>query len=248
MSTTPDSSAPVLTPLGEPSPTGAARIPRFRAWPLWASLAGLLGFAGTVVFDVRPDAENEAFANGQEYVVTAADMLGLDQLAGRLGWTVGLLAVAALLVFQAAWRRHVEQHLRDSTAARVVTGGILATAATASLGYGWKGALANYLGPEAGLYDESGLFIYYLLTDFGAYLPWYGVTVASLAIAWMAFVERSISLPLGIVSALFGLGTVLAAFATGVPGLPGVYAPMWLTVAGLWLAFGRSRALAVPRG
>lgn len=238
MSTSPESVS--AAPAPDPSRPRSAPGFRFDAWPLWAAVAGALGFAGSIVFDVRPDAELQAWQRGEDYIVTAADMLGLDHVASRLGWTAGLLAVAALLVFQAVWRRHVERRF-DSAAARVVTGGVIATAAASLLGYGWKGALANYLGPEAGLYDENGLFIYYMLTDFGAYLPWFGVLVAALAVAWMAFVERIVSRFLGAVSGLFGLGLGALMFVSGVPGIPGTLIQLWLVVLGVWLALGRSR-------
>lgn len=220
-----------------PEPTRARRS--FTAWPLWGSAAGALGFAGSIIFDVRPDAELQAFYRGEEYIVTPADMLGLDAFASRLGWTAGVLAIALLLVFAAAWSRHT-QRFAHSTAAKVVTFGVIATAGAATLGYGWKGALANYLGAESGLYDEQGLFVYYMLTDFGAYFPWLGVLVSSLAMAWMAFGERLISRILGAVSALFGLGLAGLMLVSGVPGIPGTLIQGWLVIAGVWLAVGRS--------
>ncbi|WP_449279677.1 hypothetical protein [Leucobacter sp. GX0328] len=225
-----------------PAPAAAARPAKqgFTAWPLWASAAGALGFAGTIVFDVRPDAETEAWLSGEDYSVTSADMLGLAVLPGRLGWTAGLLAMALLLVFAAVWWRRTQRFER-SVGAKVVAFGAIATAATGLLGYGWKGALANYLGPEAGLYDEQGLFVYYMLTDFGAYFPWFGVLVSALAMAWMAFAERLVSRVLGVVSALFGLGLLALMLVSGVPGIPGTLIQGWLVIAGLWLAVGRSR-------
>lgn len=214
---------------------------RIAIWPLWGALAAALAFAGTIVFDVRPAAEMAAWEAGEDYIVTSADMMDLDHVASRMGWTVGLLGVLALFVFQAYWRRNVEQRFTGSVGARMFTGGILATAATLMLGYGWKGALANYLGPEAGLYDEEGLFVYYMLTDFGAYLPGFGLVVAAIAFVWMAFAERNVSRILGGFTAVIALFILAMTFGTGVPGLPGVYGLMWLGIACLWLAVGRSR-------
>lgn len=212
----------------------------FSAWPLWGVVAACLSFAGTVIFDARPPAETEAWLEGRDYSVTADDVLTVDVLTNRLGWTAGLLAAMALLVFQALWRRHVERRF-DSTGARIVSGAVIATAGAALLGYGWKGALANYLGPEAGLYDQSGLFVYYMLTDFGAYLPWWAMLAAALGVVWMAFGERIVSRILGAVSALAVLGVAALTLTTGVPGLPAIFMPMWLGLCGLWLALGRSR-------
>ncbi|OUZ11702.1 hypothetical protein BHE97_04130 [Aeromicrobium sp. PE09-221] len=215
---------------------------RITLWPLWASLAGALGWIGTIVFDVRPPAETEAWKKGEDYLVTAADMSTLDVVTGRMGWTAGLASVAALLVFCACWRRSVESRY-DSAAARVVTLGATATAGAALLGYAWKGALANYLGPESGLYDDEGLFIYYILTDFGAYLPWFGVLVSAFAVVWMAFAERLVSRVLGAVSAVFAVGLTALMLAMGVPGIPGTLIQIWLVIAGIWLAVGRSRVI-----
>lgn len=214
---------------------------RFSAWPLWAVVSGVAGMTGTVGTDLRPAAESEAWMNGDDYTVTIADMAGLDPVIGRIGFVAGLIAVAGLIVFAAAWRRHVETVFTRSTAARVVSGGLIATAGAALLGYGWRGALANYLGPEAGTYDEQGLFVYYMLTDFGAYLPWFATLVAALGIAWMAWAERSVSRILGTVSALFALLLFAGVLVTGVPGLPGTLMQAWLVIAGVWLAVGRSR-------
>ncbi|WP_448808962.1 hypothetical protein [Agromyces bauzanensis] len=219
----------------------AARRARFSAWPLWAALAGVAGFVGTVLTDLRPDAELAAAEQGQPYTVTYADMNHLDPLLGRIGYVAGIVAVIALLVFQAAWRRHVEVAFVRSTAARVVSGAVIATAGAAALGYGWRGALANYLGPESFNYEQQGVFVYYMLTDFGAYLPWLPMVAAAGALAWMAWVERSVSRVLGTLCALVTLALLGAVVATGVPGLPGALLPLWLTIVGVWLAVGRSR-------
>lgn len=219
----------------------AARRTRFAAWPLWAALAGAAGFVGTVLTDLRPDAELAAAEQGQPYTVTYADMNHLDPMLGRVGYVAGIVAVIALLVFQAAWRRHVEVALTRSTAARVVSGALIATAGAAALGYGWRGALANYLGPESFNYEQQGVFVYYMLTDFGAYLPWLPMTAAIGALAWMAWVERSVSRVLGTLCAVIAVGLLGAIVATGVPGLPGALLPLCLTIVGVWLAVGRSR-------
>ncbi len=227
-------------------PVAPAPVRRFQfsAWPLWATLAGVAGTIAVVVTDLRPAAELEAFLEGREYEVTPADMAGLDPTLGRIGFLFGILAVAALLIFAAAWRTRVESRLPQSVAAGVVSFGVAATAAGLILGAGWRGALANYLGAESGLYGQDGLFVYYMLTDFGAYLPWYGVLVAAFGVVWLAFVERTVSRALGGVTAVIAVGALAQVVITGVPGLPGVYAPMWLVVLGIWLAVGRSRVTA----
>lgn len=231
------------TPEFDNSPTRSAaskaRV-RITAWPLWAVLSGIAGTIGTVATDLRPDAETEAIAHNRDHVVVPADMIGLDPTLARIGFLAGLVSILALVFFAAAWRRHVEPLAFRSTAAFAVTIGLIASAGALILGYGWRGALANYLGPEAGLYDEDGLFVYYMLTDFGAYIPWTGLIASALALAWMAWMDRSVSLILGTFSAVTAIGALGAVVASGVPGLPGIFMPIWLAVTGIWLAVGRS--------
>ncbi len=235
-----DADAPVMGPARPP-----VRRRRLTAWPLWATLAGVAGTIATIVTDLRPPAETEAWRAGEDYTVTATDVWTLEPLLGRVGHLVGLVTIAALLVFVAVWRTHVEARFPESAAARVVGLGLIATAAAQLFGFGWRGALANYLGPEKGLYDTDGLFVYYMLTDFGAYLPWFGGLVSLLAIAWMAWREGLVSRGLGSVVGVIGVGFLVGIVLSGVPGLPGVAIPPAIAVVGLWLALGRS-AITTP--
>jgi len=228
------------SPVSGEDPPAPSRA-RLTAWPLWATLAGVAGTIGTVVTDMRPPAETAAWRAGEDYTVTPADIATLEPVLGRVGHVVGLLAIVALLVFAAAWRTRVETHLPRSVAARVVSSGLLITAAALTLGYGWRGALSNYLGPEEGVYDTEGLFVYYMLTDFGAYLPWFGALVSLLAICWMAWRERTVSRVLGTFVGVVAVFLAGAVVVTGVPGLPGTLTPPTLALVGLWLAVGRSR-------
>lgn len=221
---------------------------RDRLWPLWGAAAGLAGFAGTVLFDHRPASELEAVGRGEDFVVTPEVMNELTRLPNYLGYLVGFAAVAFLVVFAAAWRSRVEsQHVR-SIAAHVVSGGVLVAAAGLALAYGWKGALANYGfdGPEKGLYEHDGLFVYFMLTDFGPYIPWLGVLVAFAGMAWMAWVERLISRVLGAVLTIYVALIVLAYVAMGVPGIAGPASGLVLIIASLWLSIGRSRITLRP--
>jgi hypothetical protein len=130
-----------------------------------------------------------------------------------------------------------------STAARVVSGGLTAAAGALALGYGWKGALAVYLpgGMDASRgFDQEGLYVLYVLNDFGSFIGWLGVTIAAGAVAWMALRERTVSRWIGFVSLVPVLAVVTFTGLTGLPGFPGVVSSAWLVVAGLGLAFGRS--------
>lgn len=142
--------------------------------------------------------------------VAVAGLLGLGAtaLAGhdgvasqRAGSILALGAALSLVVAAACWRRFVEPRTRTSTAAHVVPLALVASAAGLALGH-------------AG--------------DLGG---WAGVVGAAAALAWMALRERTVSRPVGVLSALA---------AAAVPLAPAVAAPSWLLVVGLGLAFGRS--------
>lgn len=225
-------------PITEAPP--APRMPaakRFHWWPLWAVGCGLLGLIATVVTDTRA-------GDGPSATVGVADMAALDHEMFRLGGFVGYLCVAALLVFAAVWQRRVTHTFVWSLGARIVTFGLVASAAALSLAYGWKGALGNYLhgAAEDDYYDDSGLYVYYLMNDFSPYVGWLPVTVALGGIAWMAFAEGLVSRPLGAVAGALTALITAAVAVTGVPGLP-FLSMFGLVVVGSWLTVGRSPIL-----
>jgi hypothetical protein len=223
------------------SPTPITR--RNRLWPIWGAVAGILGFAASVLTDTRPTSELEAADRGESIIVDPSFMHELTRMPNYLGFLLGFAAVAALVVFASAWRSRVESRHPDSIAARVVSGGLLISAAGLALAYGWKGALANYGydGPERGLYEDDGLFVYFMLTDFGPYIPWLGVLIMAAAFAWLAWRERLVSRILGTISGIYFVLVTAAFIIMGVPGLAGPAGGLWLALASIWLAVGRSR-------
>jgi hypothetical protein len=226
------------------SSTPTRTASRFTLWPLWAALAGAFGFAATLVLDTRAgDTDN------LDYTVSVADMADLEHSMFRIGSFVGYLCVAALIVFAAVWHRRVVQRFTGSIGAPIVSLGCLVSAAALTLAYGWKGALGNYLhgALEEDTYSDEGLFTYYILNDFSPFIGWFGVLVALLGLAWMAFGEGLVSRGLGALSGLIGAGTLVAVGITGVPGLP-FTALGGLLIAGIWLAVGRSAITEVPAG
>ncbi|PVG84420.1 hypothetical protein DDE18_02040 [Nocardioides gansuensis] len=224
-----------MSQLDTQTTTGAGARSTGRAhWPLYAAGAGVLGFVATMVLDGR--------TSGVGVEVSEKLFTDLSPLPYRLSMLFGYGAVVLLLLFAASWRRHVEPRLQDSTAAHLVPMGLLASAAGLTYGYGWKGALGLYMpgGLEEGSYDTQGLYVYYLLNDFGSFIGWLGVVVAAGAVAWMGLRERTVSRWIGVVSVLPVLQTTLMVVGLGVPGVPGLLAHVWLVVAGLGLALGRS--------
>jgi purine-cytosine permease-like protein len=97
---------------------------------------------------------------------------------------------------------------------------------------------------DSGTYDDMGLYIYYILNDFGSYIGWFGVTVAAGAVAWMGLKERSIPLWIGIVSCVPVLAVLGFTGGTGLPGFPGVVSQIWMVVAFAGLGLHRTFARA----
>jgi len=220
-------------PLEHGASLGLDRTTRRGWWPLWASLAGLLGFLASVIIDERPK-----LADGVAVTPEAVDKMSTG--AFHLALVCGYLAVVALIVLAGLWRRNVEQRFPGSVGAPIVHAGLIASAAGLSLAYGWKGALSRYLeaGPEHSTYDERGTFVYFMLNDFSPYVAWLGVCIACLAVGWMAWREalvgRIVGTAVAVIAALF-LG---GALVTGIPGLPAI-ASLLLVILGPGLTFGR---------
>ena len=191
-----------------------------RRWAWWGVAAGILGFVGTLVTlvndtDPTPDS-------------VAALAPGLYHLGGAVGY----LAVAALLVTAAAWRTRVARLMPTSIAARVVADGLTASAGALALGYGWKLAMGLYLdgGANAGQFDHDGLFVYYMLNDFGPFIGWLGVVVAAGAVIVLGLKERAVPRWIGFVSVIPVLAVLAIGLGAGVAGFPGMVGPLWLIV------------------
>ncbi|GAA3382612.1 hypothetical protein [Cryptosporangium minutisporangium] len=224
------------------APPDAVR--RRRPWAVTGVVTGVLGLAATMnvlAKSVYPE-------DGSGLDASVVDRV--DATGTRIGFVLGYLAVAGLLVLAAQWRRHVEPQLPTSTASRVVSNGLLASAAALTFGYGWMGALALYNddGPEAGSFDQAGVYVYFMLTDFGPFIGWLGVVVAAGAAAWMGLVERSLPVWIGIVGVLPVLGTLLFIVLTSVPGAPGLFGGLWMIVTFTGIALSRRPFTAGSRG
>lgn len=201
-------------------------------WPLAGSLAGVTGFIATILTDIHVATDN------RDAMTSMSVVSQIDQQKAHFSIIAGFVTVVLLLAFAAQWRGTVERRLPNSNAARMVTQGLTAAAGALTLGYGWKGAQAIYHaeGMDHGTYDDMGLYIYYILNDFGSYIGWFGVTVAAGAIVWMSFRERVIPLWIGIFSCIPVLAVLGFTGLTGLPGFPGVVSPIWMAVAFTGLA------------
>ena len=202
-------------------------------WPLIGTAAGITGFVATLVTDIHP---------ADKATIDIVDQVSQGKAHASI--IAGYVTVALLVILSATWRRHVEPRVASSTAARVVSNGLLISAAALTLGYGWKGAMAVYLpgglNGKTGGFDREGLYIMYVMNDFASYIGWLGVTIALGAIAWMAFRDRTVSRWIGVVCLVPVLAVTGFAVATGLPGFPGVVSPPFMAIAFAGLAFGKS--------
>ena len=224
-----------MTTTAAPHPQAehAATVGRGR-WPLLGVAAGIGSIVATLALDIHPSGwdVDEPFSQAVVEEVSTGK--------AHASIVVGYLTVGLLLFLAAAWRRHVEPRALASTAARVVPLALTAAAGALSLGYGWRGAFGLYTGSEEGAFDTEGLYILFVLNDFGAYIGYLGVTVAAAAVVWMSLRERLVSRWIGVFSILPILPVVITVGAFGLPGFPGVVSGLWLIVAFAGLAFGRS--------
>jgi hypothetical protein len=211
----------------------ASRAESRTMWPLVGVAAGIMGFVATMITDIHVATDE------RDSLTTMAVVGQIDQRMAHLSIVSGFITVALLLVLAARWRGTVEPQVPESNAARTVTQGLTAAAGALMLGYGWKGATAIYHadGMDHGTYDDMGLYIYYILNDFGSYIGWFGVTVAAGAVAWMSLRERSVPLWIGVFSCLPVLAVLGFTGGTGLPGFPGVTSQIWMVVTFAGLAF-----------
>lgn len=211
--------------------TGVAALTR--RWPLWGVAAGVTGAIATIFTTVSSTAKD----------VDASVLPTLSRAAYHVGGALGYVSVACLLVLAGCWRIGTREHRATSPAVTLVADALVASAGGLSLGYGWKLAMALYL--PGGLNEHSfgpdGQFAYYVLNDFGPYLGWLPVVVASGAVAWIGLRHGLVSRWLAIVSLLPALAVIFMSLGLAIAGFAGIVGPIWMVVAFAALALGRHR-------
>jgi hypothetical protein len=216
----------------QPGTVTAEAATASRRWAWWGVAAGVLGLIGTVV---------TLDSAGGDYP-TADSVAALHAGTSHAGGAAGYLAVMALLVTAAAWRTRIVRAIPGSIAARVVADGLTASAGALALGYGWKLALGDYLqgGTDHGMFDKNGLFVYYVLNDFGPFIGWLGVVVAAGAMVVLALRERAFPRWIGFVSIVPVLAVTVVGLGFSVAGFPGIVGPLWMIVTFAALALRRT--------
>ena len=221
------------------APVRVAPVAAVASRPIWPWVGVLTGIGGAIA-----TAFTDLHVNTGDAPNSAAIVNQISQSNAHIGIVVGYLTVALLLILAAGWRGTVERLHPHSLAAKVATSGFIASAGALMLGYGWKGALGLYLpgGSEPNSFDETGLYVYYMLNDFGGYIGWLGVVVAAGAVAWMGLKDRDVPLWIGIFSCLPVIGLTAMTGLTALPGFPALMAVPWLVISfaglGLQNSFG----------
>ena len=218
---------------------GTARTPavtgsRRPTWAVWGAVAGVAGFVATVLSDPAGNLAESDYLDGPALVSK------LESAPYHVGVVAGFVCVVALLVTAAGWRRWASRRAPDSLAARVVSMAFVASAGAMMIGYGLKGSMAVYLpgGMDHSRMSQEGLYPIFMFLDLGAWMVWWGGTVAALAAVWLAFRERLLPKWVGAVSVLFAVVPLAFLVGTGLPGMPAI-STIWLTIVSIGLALSR---------
>ena len=199
-------------------------------WPLFAIAAGVSAVAGNMLSLGGTTAEDDA--NLEAY------LLGLGRAKYHAAFVLLLASAACLVMLITALRRWATERAGDRLAARVIPNALSITAALAVIAAAMAGSLALYLpgGMDDGVMWTDGLKAAYLYLDFGALFGWWGAMLAAGSSATLSF-GRLRMLPrwFGVVSTVLVAFPLVVAIVTALPGLPGLFMPIWLIVFGVVL-------------
>jgi hypothetical protein len=199
-------------------------------WPLFAIAAGVLAIPGNLLSlgGTLPEDEPDLDA----YITQ------LDRAKYHAAFVLLLASAACLVLLINSLRRWATERAGDRAAARVIPTALSITATLAVIAAAMAGSLALYLpgGMDDGIMWTDGLKASYLYLDFGALFGWWGAMLAAGASATLSF-GRGRILPrwFGVVSAVLVAFPLAVAVITALPGLPGLFMPIWLIVFGMVL-------------
>ncbi len=196
-------------------------------WPWWVVAAGVTGLASNLTSMGATTAEEDP----DPLVVVE----NLPRLQYHVSFVFGLTCAAALVIAVTALRPWVERRAPGRLGARVIPNALSITATLAVISACTAGSLALYLpgGLDDGTMWVEGLAASYYFLDFGALIGWWGAVLAASCALPLSFGEDRV-LPrwLGVATVPLVAIPLLAAAATGLPGLPGLTMPIWM------IAFG----------
>lgn len=191
--------------------------------PLFGVIGGVASFASATF----------ALPSGPSDLGATVALDSLHRGRYHASFVLGLIAVGSLLVASSGWNRWAEQIAPHDLAARTIGSALRATATVNVVFVSLAGALAVYLpgGLDAGELPRESLLVDHALLDFGQLLGWWGGAVAALCVAGVSL-RRTPLLPrwTGVISVVLLAPPVLVAAAAGLPGVAGLFMPVWLTL------------------
>lgn len=205
---------------------------RRNAWAWWGAAAGIAGLVANVVTDDQADRPAEGA--GPEVIVE------LSRASYHVGVLAGFVAVACLIGFAAGWRRWARTGKGDLGFDAVPTA-LTVSAAAMLVGYGVKGALAEYLpgGVNDDNFSDEALLTLFVMNDTAPWHAWWGVLFAAAFIAVTSLRSRALPLWLGVLAAVAVLLPLGIAIVSGAVAIAGLIGPVWLVVASVAIALRR---------
>ena len=201
-------------------------------WPVWGIVAGVAGVLSNLVWNDQNSLTAAQMASGPGVVEH------LERSTYHLGVVAGWVAIVGVLVSAAGWARVGRERGDAHLAWSVIPFGLVAAASSLLLGYGVKGALAEYLpgGSNDDNYPAEGLYSMFVFHDNAPWVGWWGVLFAAGAASWLAFRRRgTVPLWLGVIGTLLLLHAVVVMAGTGAVAIAGLSGPVWLILASGWL-------------
>lgn len=204
-------------------------------WAAWGVLAGVSGVVSNLVLNDQSSVTDEQMASA------AGVIEHLDRTNYHAGVVAGWIAIAGLLVMAAGWRRAIHRMGDDHLAWSVIPYGLVAAAASLLLGYGVKGALAEYLpgGANEDNFPAEAVYQMFVFNDNAPWVGWWGVLFAAGAVTWLSIRRRgSTPLWLGILGGLIVLHATAVIVGIGAVAIAGFTGPLWLIASSTWLLLG----------
>ncbi|MCB0966816.1 MAG: hypothetical protein KDB37_08265 [Ilumatobacter sp.] len=201
--------------------------PQGTRWPVLAITVGVLALVGGMLSMGQTTAEDDPDLD--------AAVLDLSRWQYHVAFVSLLASAGCLVVLVTALRRWARDRGGDRLAARAIPNALTITATLLVVAACMAGSLALYLpgGVDEGTMWTDGLVSSYMYLDFGALVGWWGAMLAAVCSIALSFGEHKV-LPrwLGITTVpLVALPLAVAAI-TALPGLPGLFMPIWLIVFG----------------
>ena len=228
---------PVILPAtgSGPEPDPAAGRAK---WPVYGLLAAVNGLISSFMILGSGITEEDA----QQGVGVIQK---LERGNFRIGSILGMVAIGLLFVTVAAWRRWLQRIAPDDLAARTIPTALAGIPILNVFFVSMAATMVLYLpgGTDHGWLSDEALFVNFSMLDFGPLLGWWGAAVAAIALAVLAFgANPNVPRWMGFFSLAVMVLPVGLFFATGLPGLVGLFGPVWLAVISLGQLFGSRTA------